>query len=211
MAATITKNEKLVEVKNEGDEQNEVSKSEAEAKEGVQKKRGRKPNNGNIGTATISQEKNIKRRGRPKKSVTTKEEMMMRIGVVKSNDDGKKSPEETEEGMIDAESALATPDGEGNGTNEALNNKEGTIENERPASKSTTKDGLKSKLHANNKVPDENGNLTKVDSNMCHQCHSIHKGRVVRCQQCNTRRYCLPCMKKWYKCSTKFLPIQLSN
>ncbi|KAI3523948.1 hypothetical protein L1887_02482 [Cichorium endivia] len=155
MAATIRKNEKLVEVKNEGDEQNEVSKSEAEAKEGVQKKRGRKPNNGNTGTAIKSQEKIIKPRGRPKKAVTTQEEMTMKIGVVKSNDDGNKSPEETEEGMVDAETALATPVREGNGTNEALNNKEGTIENERPAFKSTRKDGLKSKLHVDNKVPDE--------------------------------------------------------
>lgn len=122
MATTITKNENVVKVKAEGDgveEQNEVSKSEAELKEGVQKKRGRKRgrkvNNGNTCNAIKSQEKSYKPRGRPKQAVTMKEEMTTTMF--------------SEEAMVDAETALATPDRVGNDTSEAINSKEGTNEN----------------------------------------------------------------------------------
>ncbi|GFP84407.1 lysine-specific demethylase jmj25 [Phtheirospermum japonicum] len=33
---------------------------------------------------------------------------------------------------------------------------------------------------------------------MCHQCQRNDKGRVVRCTECKTKRYCEPCMKTWY-------------
>ncbi|KMZ58794.1 Lysine-specific demethylase 3B [Zostera marina] len=36
-----------------------------------------------------------------------------------------------------------------------------------------------------------------TDSDMCHQCQRNDKGRVVRCLQCKTKRYCVPCIK-WY-------------
>ncbi|PIN25887.1 putative transcription factor 5qNCA, contains JmjC domain [Handroanthus impetiginosus] len=42
---------------------------------------------------------------------------------------------------------------------------------------------------------DENGFL---ESNMCHQCQRNDKGRVVRCTNCKTKRYCVPCMTTWY-------------
>ncbi|CAH1427083.1 unnamed protein product [Lactuca virosa] len=165
MATTITKNENVVKVKAEGDgveEQNEVSKSEAEPKEGVQKKRGRKRgrkvNNGNTCNAIKSQEKSYKPRGRPKQAVTIKEEMTTTMFP--------------EEAMVDAETALATPDRVGNDNSEAINSKEGTNEN--------------------------GGNLIKVEPNTCHQCQNNHKRRVVRCQRCTRRRYCVPCIKKWY-------------
>ncbi|XP_050381358.1 lysine-specific demethylase JMJ26-like [Argentina anserina] len=39
-------------------------------------------------------------------------------------------------------------------------------------------------------------------STMCHQCQRNDNGRVVRCRGCPKRgerkRYCVPCMKKWY-------------
>ncbi|GMP26719.1 hypothetical protein CsSME_00003041 [Camellia sinensis var. sinensis] len=42
---------------------------------------------------------------------------------------------------------------------------------------------------------DENGQLV---SNMCHQCQRNDKGRVVRCTKCMRKRYCVPCMTRWY-------------
>ncbi|XP_074285590.1 lysine-specific demethylase JMJ26-like isoform X2 [Silene latifolia] len=50
----------------------------------------------------------------------------------------------------------------------------------------------KSKKH----VYDENG--IKIDSNMCHQCQRNDNGRVVRCTKCKTKRFCIPCIEKWY-------------
>ncbi|CAH9142968.1 unnamed protein product [Cuscuta epithymum] len=43
---------------------------------------------------------------------------------------------------------------------------------------------------------DEDGN--EFESNMCHQCQRNDKGMVVRCTNCKTKRYCLPCMATWY-------------
>ncbi|PWA93581.1 JmjC domain-containing protein [Artemisia annua] len=56
----------------------------------------------------------------------------------------------------------------------------------------------KFKCAARHPVLDENGNLKYVISNMCHQCQRNDKGDVVRCQNCQTKRYCYPCMKRWY-------------
>ncbi|KAM7254871.1 hypothetical protein ACFE04_020112 [Oxalis oulophora] len=33
---------------------------------------------------------------------------------------------------------------------------------------------------------------------MCHQCQRNDKGRVVRCQNCKRKRYCIPCATAWY-------------
>ncbi|KAI3707498.1 hypothetical protein L6452_26078 [Arctium lappa] len=54
------------------------------------------------------------------------------------------------------------------------------------------------KYYAKHPVVDENGNEVLVESNMCHQCQRNDKGRVVRCQKCTTKRYCVPCMTTWY-------------
>ncbi|XP_058075998.1 uncharacterized protein LOC131224705 [Magnolia sinica] len=35
-------------------------------------------------------------------------------------------------------------------------------------------------------------------SNMCHQCQRNDKGRVVRCIKCRTKRFCVPCIERWY-------------
>ncbi|XP_047342138.1 lysine-specific demethylase JMJ25-like isoform X2 [Impatiens glandulifera] len=43
---------------------------------------------------------------------------------------------------------------------------------------------------------DEKGN--DIVSNMCHQCQRNDKGRVVRCNKCSRKRYCVPCMTRWY-------------
>lgn len=36
------------------------------------------------------------------------------------------------------------------------------------------------------------------DSNTCHQCKRNDKGRVVRCLKCERKRFCVPCMTRWY-------------
>ncbi|KAL7101870.1 hypothetical protein ACP275_08G081800 [Erythranthe tilingii] len=48
-------------------------------------------------------------------------------------------------------------------------------------------------------------NLDKSDSaqgkeerNTCHQCKRNDKGRVVRCTKCDSKRFCVPCMTRWY-------------
>ncbi|KAL6970129.1 hypothetical protein U1Q18_029834 [Sarracenia purpurea var. burkii] len=43
---------------------------------------------------------------------------------------------------------------------------------------------------------DENGNI--IESLHCHQCKRNDKGRVVRCQKCTTKRFCIPCLQRWY-------------
>ncbi|CAI9108893.1 OLC1v1008595C1 [Oldenlandia corymbosa var. corymbosa] len=45
------------------------------------------------------------------------------------------------------------------------------------------------------KLKDEDGIYL---SNMCHQCQRNDKGRVVRCTKCKSKRYCVPCMTRWY-------------
>ncbi|KAL4569413.1 hypothetical protein LXL04_025049 [Taraxacum kok-saghyz] len=63
---------------------------------------------------------------------------------------------------------------------------------------SSKTDGTRPRCAARHMVPDENGNLVYVQSEMCHQCQRNDKGRVVRCQKCTTKRYCVPCMTRWY-------------
>ncbi|RZC76807.1 hypothetical protein C5167_000967 [Papaver somniferum] len=35
-------------------------------------------------------------------------------------------------------------------------------------------------------------------SNMCHQCQRNNQGEVVCCKICPNRRFCVPCIEKWY-------------
>ncbi|CAL5427412.1 unnamed protein product [Camellia sinensis] len=37
----------------------------------------------------------------------------------------------------------------------------------------------------------------KIKSLMCHQCQTSKKGRVVRCQKCMIKRFCIPCLIRW--------------
>ncbi|KAL3630282.1 hypothetical protein CASFOL_023266 [Castilleja foliolosa] len=37
-----------------------------------------------------------------------------------------------------------------------------------------------------------------MERNTCHQCKRNDKGRVVRCTKCKRKRYCVPCMNRWY-------------
>ncbi|KAI5072653.1 hypothetical protein GOP47_0012759 [Adiantum capillus-veneris] len=36
------------------------------------------------------------------------------------------------------------------------------------------------------------------ESKMCHQCQRNDKGTVIYCQKCSTKRFCLPCISRWY-------------
>ncbi|EYU23669.1 hypothetical protein MIMGU_mgv1a026774mg [Erythranthe guttata] len=54
------------------------------------------------------------------------------------------------------------------------------------------------------------------ERNTCHQCKRNDKGRVVRCTKCLTKRYCVPCMTKWYpqmpeEAFTEACPVCCSN
>ncbi|KAH7415677.1 hypothetical protein KP509_14G056600 [Ceratopteris richardii] len=40
------------------------------------------------------------------------------------------------------------------------------------------------------------------DSKMCHQCQRNDKGKVIYCYNCNTKRFCLPCIARWYPLMT---------
>lgn len=40
--------------------------------------------------------------------------------------------------------------------------------------------------------------LTGEDALMCHQCQRNDKGRVIWCLSCNRKRYCAPCVERWY-------------
>ncbi|XP_028065256.1 lysine-specific demethylase JMJ25-like isoform X2 [Camellia sinensis] len=44
--------------------------------------------------------------------------------------------------------------------------------------------------------PDKNGK--KIESLMCHQCQRSDRGRVVRCQRCRAKRFCVTCLTRWY-------------
>ncbi|KAM5560516.1 hypothetical protein ABKV19_021601 [Rosa sericea] len=59
-----------------------------------------------------------------------------------------------------------------------------------------------------NGVVEKNGRWSRADvSTMCHQCQRNDNGRVVRCRGCSRRgerkRYCIPCIKKWYPNSSE--------
>ncbi|XP_043717895.1 lysine-specific demethylase JMJ25-like [Telopea speciosissima] len=41
------------------------------------------------------------------------------------------------------------------------------------------------------------------ESTMCHQCQRNDKGRVVLCKNCRRKRYCVPCMQRWYPTLTE--------
>ncbi|GJW14222.1 zinc finger domain of monoamine-oxidase A repressor R1 [Tanacetum coccineum] len=60
-----------------------------------------------------------------------------------------------------------------------------------------------SRCFARHMALDENGNLCRVPSKMCHQCQRNDKGDVVQCQNCHTKRYCIPCIHTWYPNMTK--------
>lgn len=116
----------LVEAEDDGDggeEQIEVSESEVEGTECVEKKNGRKRGL-DRNTDTKSQEKKNRPCVLQRQAVSIEEEREMTIIVVLSSDDESESPEEAEEGMADAHTALRTPDEDGNGTNKLINNKE---------------------------------------------------------------------------------------
>uniref|UniRef100_A0A0A9DA00 JmjC domain-containing protein n=1 Tax=Arundo donax TaxID=35708 RepID=A0A0A9DA00_ARUDO len=40
--------------------------------------------------------------------------------------------------------------------------------------------------------------LIGENARMCHQCQRNDKGRVVWCKSCVNKRFCVPCMERWY-------------
>ncbi|KAK1270710.1 hypothetical protein QJS04_geneDACA004416 [Acorus gramineus] len=39
---------------------------------------------------------------------------------------------------------------------------------------------------------------TGENATMCHQCQRNDKGRVVHCKKCKSKRFCIPCLTRWY-------------
>ncbi|KAK1382774.1 hypothetical protein POM88_020509 [Heracleum sosnowskyi] len=68
----------------------------------------------------------------------------------------------------------------------------------------TSKDGLTSleggAVRKRRDLKDDNGDPLSV---MCHQCQRNDKGRVVTCGNCKWKRFCVPCMTKWYPTMTE--------
>ncbi|XP_055961706.1 lysine-specific demethylase JMJ25-like isoform X2 [Mercurialis annua] len=46
--------------------------------------------------------------------------------------------------------------------------------------------------------PESTHEITEDVRVTCHQCKRNDKGRVVRCQRCQNKRYCILCLTKWY-------------
>ncbi|KAK1384282.1 hypothetical protein POM88_022017 [Heracleum sosnowskyi] len=47
-------------------------------------------------------------------------------------------------------------------------------------------------------IHNNNENSAEMSWNACHQCKRNDRGQVVRCLNCNRRRYCTPCISAWY-------------
>ncbi|CAJ1782225.1 unnamed protein product [Sphenostylis stenocarpa] len=52
---------------------------------------------------------------------------------------------------------------------------------------------------ANKRNPDSSFiKWVEEESRMCHQCQRNDKGTVVRCTHCKRKRFCIPCLQRWY-------------
>ncbi|KAK9065105.1 hypothetical protein SSX86_016488 [Deinandra increscens subsp. villosa] len=101
-----------------------------------------------------------------------------------------------------------------NMSSEADSNKK-KIEN-KTSEENPSKKKDRPKCAARHQVLDDNGVLQYVISVMCHQCQRNDKGRVVGCQKCDSKRYCVPCMTTWYPNMTEEMfaeccPVCLDN
>ncbi|CAK7324741.1 unnamed protein product [Dovyalis caffra] len=46
--------------------------------------------------------------------------------------------------------------------------------------------------------PKRTSQFTEEVRLMCHQCHKSDNGHVVWCLKCKRKRFCIPCLTKWY-------------
>ncbi|XP_048500185.1 lysine-specific demethylase JMJ29 [Beta vulgaris subsp. vulgaris] len=51
------------------------------------------------------------------------------------------------------------------------------------------------------KRKDDDGN--EIGGSTCHQCKRNDKGRVVLCNKCNWKKFCIPCITNWYPDKTE--------
>ncbi|XXG90024.1 hypothetical protein AAC387_Pa12g1889 [Persea americana] len=65
--------------------------------------------------------------------------------------------------------------------------------------------GSKKKQNVGNGKAESEGVTGKIkeQSLMCHQCQRNDKGAVVFCSNCKRKRYCYPCISKWYPEQTR--------
>ncbi|KAI3773352.1 hypothetical protein L1987_47878 [Smallanthus sonchifolius] len=122
------------------------------------------------------------KKGRKQKKNTQEEKKPLETDAICDEDEDEKEEEkEEEEGWVRRSSRRKNP-----------------VFSESEKKERPTKKERRPKCASRHMVKDENGVLQYVESVMCHQCQRNDKGRVVRCQKCNTKRYCVPCMERWY-------------
>ncbi|KAG7942352.1 hypothetical protein I3843_16G098700 [Carya illinoinensis] len=61
-----------------------------------------------------------------------------------------------------------------------------------------TKEAVLENKKKNNGTERKDSYWIEEESLMCHQCQRNDKGEVVRCKSCKRKRYCVPCLKRWY-------------
>ncbi|CAA0839549.1 transcription factor jumonji (jmjC) domain-containing protein, partial [Striga hermonthica] len=183
--------------------------------EGGKKKRGRKPfkkgagekvegqrgENAGTGVEVGEVVKNRRvvgpkrRRGRPRKDGAQKEfegKGVENNGIV--HEDVEENKNRILKGQKRGRKRKALKDGQEEGV-EGGANQEGTGNTERKCCPETNADGLDSA--AETAISGKHKGKG-IERNTCHQCKRNDKGRVVRCTKCKRKRYCVPCMNRWY-------------
>ncbi|WOL01249.1 lysine-specific demethylase JMJ25 isoform X1 [Canna indica] len=113
----------------------------------------------------------------------------------------------------DAHEEFQDEDWSGNGKNKELrrgndtknktkieNGKEKATE-EQQGSRRSSRSKSNSKKFSYNELPPPGTRLNPLtgdDALMCHQCQRNDKGRVIWCNSCRKKRFCVCCIKRWY-------------
>ncbi|XP_025795610.1 lysine-specific demethylase JMJ25-like isoform X1 [Panicum hallii] len=128
----------------------------------------------------------------------------------KTSDAGKKKgPREAEVEQVDSKAHF--PNGKShskiNGNGEVLQSTKkwkyrgaGKVSGTKLLKRVDEKQKVSSSKHGNYDENNRKGKkmLKGKDALMCHQCQRNDKGRVVRCNSCMNKRFCVPCIERWY-------------
>ncbi|KAL8473319.1 hypothetical protein ACS0TY_030230 [Phlomoides rotata] len=176
-----------------GDEGHEAIVQEKTEEKSLKRKRGRKPRNvvesEGIGGEAVLQEKSEKRkRGRKPRNVVESKEIGDEAGVQEKN----------EEKSSKRKRGRPRKDGAGQEVEGGAN--VGGI-GENGGDSGGGREPLRTSRDKQDELPKSEGTI-KIEKNRgennCHQCRRNDKGRVVLCTKCSSKRYCVPCMTKWY-------------
>lgn len=154
----------------------------------------------------------VRKRGRPpktapveKQSRPPKPKQESNGGERKNNGGGtRKRKGNKEDGDVGLAGKVKIDDGVlriGSGGADSWGNKEcpeGVCEN---ASEKTGSRNSRVTRGVGRKKVEDDGN--EVGRNNCHQCKRNDKGRVVPCNTCKRKRFCIPCITSWYPTKTE--------